>query len=270
MDECNSPFLLGRREGACQATALVFRATSLLYFSSTCCYRVQPRACSSSVRICQENVYLESWWSCWLPSRCPLPSSPLGVLSILLTREQSSEVKAPWSLLLLPGMLMASLPTLAPCRLLVLLPALARGAQASGRSVLLHPQCSCGWVLRWVWASGMCLFPVPLLHGRAKLSLLCSYQDYEILLTCIDSPHFCPGWEQVQLAVILTQPFSLSLESRFLGFLFHQDPLRKIYSSCCLCPATPLSQLSTPSCLLLDHHHPCCPKSSQCLSQYSP
>lgn len=127
MDGYNSHFFLGRREDACQAITLVFRATVLLYFSSRHCYRVQSRACSGSVQIGQENVYPESRWSCWLPPWCPIPSSPQGVLSILLTREPSSEVKAPWSLLVLPGVLMAFLPTSAPWKILNLVPAPASG-----------------------------------------------------------------------------------------------------------------------------------------------
>lgn len=55
----------------------------------------------------------------------------------------------------------------------------------------------------------------------------------ESLLTC--SPLFCPGWEQVQLAVILSRPFSLSLESHFI-VTSRQDPLLKICSSHCLHP----------------------------------
>lgn len=128
--------------------------------------------------------------------------------------------------------------------------------------MLLHPQCSCGWVLRWVWASGMCLFTAPLLHGCAKPSLLHSHQVHEILLMCSDSSHFCPGWRQVQLAIILTQPFSLSLEGHFLELVFIKTFCYMLPVPCyCSVPA-----LQTP-CLGLDHHHPRCPRSSQCLSQ---
>lgn len=35
-----------------------------------------------------------------------------------------------------------------------------------------------------------------------------------------DSFHFWHGWEQVQLTITLTQPFSLSLESHFIELLF--------------------------------------------------
>lgn len=86
--------------------------------------------------------------------------------------------------------------------------------------MLFCPQCSCRWVLRWVWASGTCLFTMPLPHGHAKPSLVHSYQEHEILLMCSDSSHVCPGWEQVQPTVILTQPFSLSLEGSFIELLF--------------------------------------------------
>lgn len=64
--------------------------------------------------LARKNVYPESWWSCWLPLWRPLPSSPQDILSTLLTTEPSSEVKAPWSLHLVLGVLKASLPTLAP------------------------------------------------------------------------------------------------------------------------------------------------------------
>lgn len=80
-------------------------------------------------------------------------------------------------------------------------------------------------VLRWVWAlSTYHPFTMPLYLKCAKPSLLHSYQDHEILMMCSDSPHFCPGWEWVQVAVILTQPFSLSLESHFLELLFIKTP----------------------------------------------
>lgn len=29
-------------------------------------------------KLARKNVYSESWWSCWLPLWCPLPSSPQG------------------------------------------------------------------------------------------------------------------------------------------------------------------------------------------------
>lgn len=82
-------------------------------------------------------------------------------------------------------------------------------------------------VLLWMGsqlALGTCLFTTPLLPSSAQPSPLHSCQDHESLLTCSASPHSCPGWEQVQLAVTLTQPFSLSLESHFIELLFIKPP----------------------------------------------
>lgn len=108
----------------------------------------------------QENEHPESWWSCWLPSWCPLHSSPQGILSTLLTKEPNSQVKAACSSLLLLGVLKASPPTFAPGRLLDL---------AGG---FMGDLCSCRWVFRWVWALGRCLSTVPLLPSHSQPSPL--------------------------------------------------------------------------------------------------
>lgn len=100
------PFFFRRREDAHQAThPLVFKQlhTSRLQSNRSPLVQQQtspqgPVNCSGSVGIVQGNVDPESWWSCWLP---PLPSSPQGILSTLLTKEPNSKVKAVSSSLLL-------------------------------------------------------------------------------------------------------------------------------------------------------------------------
>lgn len=39
----------------------------------------------------------------------------------------------------------------------------------SGGSELIQPQCSCGWMLRWVWALGTCQSTLSLLPSYAEL-----------------------------------------------------------------------------------------------------
>lgn len=114
------PFFLRRREDARQAMhPLVFRQLHASCLQSNRSPLVQtslqgPVNCSGSVGIAQENEHPESWWSCWLPPWCPLPSSPQGVLSTLLIKEPNSKVKAACPSLLLLGVLKASPPTFAP------------------------------------------------------------------------------------------------------------------------------------------------------------